>query len=387
MKRIAMRSALPAAFLLWAPVAAVAQEPPVLALEGPTATYADGLGSLRGVRELDDGRVLVADGMGQALIVWRPGAGADTLTNVGEGPEEYETPDGLFALPGGGTLLVDIGNARLTEIGPDLAFLDTRPIARGQLGPGMSLLIPVGTDDRGRIYFQQRPPMTEPQDSAWIARFDPATEEIERLGRAKLQDEQRSESGGPNNRSVQVRPMPLTRQDAWGVAPDGRVAVARSGEYRLEWIGPDGSVTAGPVVAYRPLRVTDADKEEYLEDLSGGLAVSVTSDGGPPQLSFSRAGRGLAGRAGDYAWPEVKPPFPPGAVRVDRDGRAWVRRYGRAGDPPLYDVFDARGRRVAQVRLEGDRRVVGFGDGTVYVERGDELEFAWLERYDMPALP
>jgi len=388
MTTIATRPALAAAVVLVTLAApGAAQDPPVVTLETPAATYADGLGSLRGVRELPGGRVLVADGLGQALIVWTPGGGADTLTNVGEGPEEYETPDGLHPLPDGATLLVDIGNARLTELDAELDFVDTRPIAQGQIAPGMSLLLPVGTDDRGRIYFQQRPPMTEPQDSAWIARFDPATEEIERLGRVRLQDQQRSESGSANDRSVRIRPMPLTPEDAWNVGSGGRIAVARTGEYRLEWVEPDGTVVRGPVVAYDPVRVTGADREAYMEELSSGLAVLVTSDGGPPQLSFSRGGRGAGGGPDGFTWPDVKPAFGGGAVRVDGEGRAWVRRHVAAGEPQRYDVFDILGRRIAQVRLPEDRRLVAFGDGHLYVERRDELGFAWLERYEMPALP
>ena len=393
MRNLGRRAARPAAvvssavvlFALAAPAAA--QDPPLLALETPAATYPDGLGSLRGVRELAGGRVLVADGLGQALIVWTPGGGADTLTNVGEGPEEYETPDGLHALPAGGTLLVDIGNARLAELSAELEFVDTRPVAQGQIGPGMTLLLPVGTDDRGRIYFQQRPPMTEMRDSAWIARFDPATEVIDRLGSVKLQDQQRSESGGANERSVRMRPMPFTTEDAWSVGRDGRVAVARTGEYRLEWIEPDGSVVRGPAVPWEPVRVTGADREAYMEELAGGLGIMVTSDGGPPQLSFSRGGRELAGGADEFTWPAVKPAFAGGAVRVDGAGRAWVRRHVAAGEPPLYDVFDAGGRRIARVTLPEDRRLVAFGERSLYVERRDELEFAWLERYEMPALP
>ncbi len=388
MTKLFSRSALPAVVLLQTAAAPVAaQDPPLTTLGDAVATYADGLGSLRGVRELPDGRVLVADGLGGALIVWTPGAAADTLTNTGEGPEEYKTPDGLFPLPGGGTLLVDIGNARLTELSDGLAFVDTHPIAQGQIGPEMILLIPVGTDEEGRLYFQQRPPMTAPQDSATISRYDLRTGSVEALGRAKLADQKRSESGGPDNRSVRVRPVPLTPEDAWGVGRDGRVAVARSGDYRLEWIEPDGSIVRGPAVSYDPIRVTSADRDEYLEDAGGGLGVMVTSDGGPPQVSFRRGGDGMAGDANDYTWPEVKPPFPAGAVRVDGAGRAWVRRYGRAGEPPLYDVFDTRGRRVARVRLGEDRRLVAFGADAVYVERRDDLEFAWLERYAMPPLP
>ncbi len=369
--------------------AASAQDVPIVELSAPVATYADGLGTLRGVRQLPDGRYLIADGLGEALIVWSPGAGADTLTNVGQGPNEYRTPDALFPLPDGGTLLVDLGNARLAELTSDLEIRDTRPLVRGRAGPGMTLLLPTGTDDRGRIYFRQREGGFGPADSASIARLDPATDEVQVLGRVKLQDEQRQERGGPNNRSVDVRPRPYTPQDAWGVGRQGRVAVARGAPYRLEWIEPDGRVVAGPVVTYDPIRVRDAEKRAYLDRLgSDGLAVEVVSDGGPPKMSFSRGGgRGASGSGiDDYEWPDVLPPFDGNAVRVDSEGRAWVRRLTRAGEPALFDLFDGRGRRVGQARLPGDRRLIGFGDGVVFVARSDDLDFDWLEIFELPAL-
>ncbi|MXW56883.1 MAG: hypothetical protein F4Z59_09585, partial [Gemmatimonadales bacterium] len=85
-----------------------AQEAPRVSFGPAAAAFEDGLGSMRGVRELEDGRVLIADGFGAAVIAWMPGGRADTLTNTGQGPQEYRTPDGLVPLPGGATLIVDL---------------------------------------------------------------------------------------------------------------------------------------------------------------------------------------------------------------------------------------------------------------------------------------
>lgn len=363
-----------------------AQDVPRHTLAAPVATYADGLGSMRGVRELSDGRVLVADGLGEALIVWTPGAGADTLMNTGQGPEEYRVPDGLFPLPNDGTLLVDLGNARLTEIGSDLSFGETWPLAEGGMGPGMTIRIPVGTDDQGRIYFQQRVGgMMNMSDTALIARFDPASDATDHLGSVRLPEQKREESGGANNRSVNIRPVPLSPQDAWNVAWDGRVAVARAGDYRLDWIDAEGAVARGGPVAYQPVSIRRADQEAWLETLGGGLAISMESDGGPPRMSFNRmGGSDQLGDPDDYEWPDEKPAFPGSAVRVDAQGHAWVERHRSAGEPRLFDVFDASGNRVHQVELPVDRRLVGFGEGTVYLTRSDQYDFAWLEQYAAP---
>ncbi|WP_423926111.1 hypothetical protein [Candidatus Palauibacter sp.] len=212
----------------WAGTAPVAglQEVPRASLGEPVAAYEDGLGSMRGVRELPDGRVLIADGFGEALIVWRPGAGADTLTNVGQGPEEYRLPDGLFPLPDGGTLLIDLGNARLTRIEADLGFGETWPIARGGLGAGMTMMIAEATDRNGRIYYEERlGGMMSESDSAAIMRFDPASGETAEVGRIRLSEQERRESGDANNRNISIRPVPFSAEEgtAGAVLRGGRV--------------------------------------------------------------------------------------------------------------------------------------------------------------------
>ncbi len=368
---------------------AEAQEAPRVSFGRAGAAFRDGLGSMRGVRELEDGRVLLADGFGAAVIAWTPGGGADTLTNTGQGPEEYRTPDGLFPLPDGGTLLVDLGNARLARIEADLSFGETWPIAQGGPNAGMTMMIPVGTDRDGGIYFQRRlDGMGGTSDSAAVARFDPATGEVFEVGRVRLAQQTREESGDADNRSVSIRPVPFSDQDSWSVAWDGRVAVARADGYRLEWLDSAGGVTRGPEIPYEPVPVRRADQDEWLEGLGGGLRVEATNDGSGMRMSMSRAPSG-AGDAdpSDYEWPDVKPVIPAAAVAVDADGRAWVRRHVRAGDAHLYDVFDAGGLRVAQVQLPEERRLVAFGAESAYLVRSDELGFAWLEQYALPALP
>jgi hypothetical protein len=50
----------------------------------------------------------------------------------------------------------------------------------------------------------------------------------------------------------------------------------------------------------------------------------------------------------------------------------------------VYDVFDVAGRLTRQIALDGERVIVGFGAGAVYVARTDEDDLQWLERYRWP---
>ena len=68
-------------------------------------------------------------------------------------------------------------------------------------------------------------------------------------------------------------------------------------------------------------------------------------------------------------------------MSVSPDGEMWVERHVKAGAPRQYDVFGTGGERLRSMILPESRRIVGFGDGVVYLARTDEVDLQWLERY------
>lgn len=368
-----------------------AQEP--VTLGEAEAVYEESFSVVSTVRELPDGRVLVADALGQVLVRLDLDAGAaDTLGRVGEGPAEYRQPDAVWPLPGGKTLLVDLGNGRLTELSPELEFGDTRPYAVGEIGPGRELVlaIPQAVDDRGRLYFRSFGRMGAggmASDSAYILRLDLESEEVDSVGRIKLPGTTTRTTGSGNNQNTSVSPIPLSAADAWGVAGDGRVVIVRTGDYHVDWIGTDGDVVSGPAVAYQAVRIGRGKQEEWAHTRSetgGGLGISLEIVNNAMTMTASRGGASNDDDLDQYDWPDVAPAFYGRPVPVDPAGRAWVRRHLDAGEAPQYDVFDGAGERRVVVHLPPERRVVGFGDGKVYVARMDEYGLQYLERYALP---
>ncbi len=368
-----------------------AQEP--VTLGEAEAAYEESFSVVSTVREMPDGRVLVADALGQVLVRLDLAAGtADTLGRVGEGPEEYRQPDAVWPLPGGNTLLVDLGNGRLTELSPELEFGDTRPYAIGEIGPGRELVlaIPQAVDDRGRLYFRSFGRMGGGElasDSAYILRLDLESEVVDSVGRIKLAGTTTRTTGSGNNQNTSVSPIPLSAADAWGVAADGRVVIVRSGDYRVDWIGVSGDVVSGPANPYESVRIGRGKREEWAHTRSetgGGLGISLSVSNNAMVMTASRGGTSNDDDLDQYEWPDVTPAFYGRPVPVDPAGRAWVRRHLEAGEQPRYDVFDGAGERAMVVQLAPERRVVGFGDGKVYVVRMDEYGLQYLERYALP---
>lgn len=368
-----------------------AQQAPTTRLANPDLRVAHEFSAVSGFRELPDGRLLVSDGIEEALLRIDPKTGkVETIARTGGGPGEYKLPDQLFEQPAGGTLLVDLGNGRLSFYDAALKYLSSMPIAKGDPAQGgMTVLMPQAVDQQGRIYTQSalRGPAASAGDSSLVIRFDRGSGKTDTVARLAPPQVEVSQSGGGNNRSMRMMPIPLSPSDHWGAGPDGRVAVVRATDYSLEWLGGGKPRVKGAANPFTPVPIRDADKREYGEDMAGGLAIMVTNQNGQMNMSMRR-GR-PAGAEGqresmlkDMKWPATKPAAR--GVVVAPTGEAWVERHVAAGAPREYDIFGADARLVRKVVLPAGRRLAGFGKGAIYLRALTEDELVILERYRLP---
>ena len=362
----------------------------VVALAEAEVVYGEPFSVVSTVRELPGDRVLVADPLGQVVVRLDLGAGtADTIGSVGEGPSEYRQPDAVWPLPGGRTLLVDLGNGRLTELSPELEFGATRPYSIGDMSMGQIVIaLPQAVDNQGRLYFRGFGRMGMEADSASILRLDLDTDVVDSVASFDIPEVIRESVGGPGEQNERISQVPLSPGDAWGVAADGRVVIARAGEYRVDWVEEDGWITTGPPIPYTPVALGRPEQEEWARgrlETGGGLGIAIEVENGSMTMRASRGGATDDDEDLDgYAWPEVKPPFYDRPIPVDALGRAWVRRHRDAGEAPMYDVFGGSGERRMVVELPMDRRVVSFGDAVLYAVHMDEFGLQTLERYALP---
>lgn len=345
----------------------------------PDATFAEPVTAPIGFRVLADGRVLLADNIEGTVAVLDFRTGAMTpVGRQGDGPGEYGMPGPLFGAAGDTTYMLDMGNRRLLVITPDGRIADnTIPLRSSSGWP----ILPRGVDAAGRIYF----------DLAGIVM--PGLNEVAAAGRAPLLRWDRSADRMDTVAFVQFPPLPpagpgemrisigggaYQPTDQWAVTADGRVGLARATGYRVEWHG-GASPVVGPEVRYEPVKIGTAEKNAWADLMAArGMAVEIENG----RRRTRRLPRPDIDR---MEWPEVMPPFSgPRAVLAAPQGELWVLRSRPANTRArVYDVFDGRGRLVRQVSLEGDRAVLAFGPGAVYVARTDEDDLVWLERYKM----
>jgi len=357
-------------------------------LGAPEAQSAEPFSDISGLRSLSDGSLWVSDGLeGLLLSVSRDLSASRPVGREGAGPREYRTPDALFAMAADTTMMMDLGNGRLAVVAPDGAIVRTIPMASGN-GPQMRMMVPGAVDMQGRVFFRGMGMVRGGiPDSASVQVFDPGTDAVSPLAQVKLPEMNSETSGGSNNQRNVIRPIPLSRQDAWTASPDGDLIVARSNDnaYWLERM--DGNTTArGPDISYEPIRIRNGDKADWVAAQSNALGIGIEVNNGQRRTTFSRGAGREESDPDDFEWPETKPAFPGASLLVAPDGSVWLRRHESEGQSPLYDVLDDSGKRVGSVRLPEGRSLEGFGDGEIYLSRTDDLDFVWLERYAMPSL-
>jgi hypothetical protein len=371
--------------------AATAQVPTV-SYSKPDATFEEPFTSLRGVREMADGRVMVSDLRDKIVQIIDLKTGTTVAVGrEGRGPGEWSLPVALLPQPNGQTLLQDLGTMRYLLIGADgkpIRAISPPGPSGGQSQGGISLgsmMIDLrGTDAQGRLYFQGSAMSSGEAgpDSVPILRWD-LKERVDTVGWVPITSESRPQITRTGNSMMVVRRganRAWPSQVQWATASDGRVAMAHPVPYRVHWVGSMGT-RVGATVPYTPIKVTDAEKQAYRSAMAQFTPIMITM-GGPG------AGAGARSNAArrpseDPEWPETMPPFTGrDAIMVTPEGEAWVRRTGKGAEPvPSYDVFDGAGTLVRQVTLRPRSRVVGFGNGTVYLVRLDEDDLQYLERY------
>ncbi len=345
----------------------------------PTAQSADGFTNVGSIRELSNGRVLVADPGEKTVQLLDLTAGtAVRVGREGQGPGEYSFPGALLPLAGDSTLLVDPSNRRFLIILPNGKAGGHIPFPEN-LGIGAD---PQYSDLAGRIYFRGSliPPggpgsMASPPDSVPVLRWDRRRATVDTVTFLKITAMTMRTSSSGQGRMMMMRPEPFSPEDTWAVGADGRMAVARVTDFHVDWYSPAKQRTSGPVNRHQPVRVNDADRESQ-QRAQGAPRVTFGSgpgaSGPPPTVNMPAP-----------QYPGFKPPFPGrNSAWVAPNGQLWLLRSRRGGDPvPTVDVFDQQGTFVRTVTLPRDRRIAGFGKNSVYLVRTDGDDIQWLESY------
>jgi hypothetical protein len=424
--------------------------PPIRQLGPVTAVAKEPLGAVSSVRPLQDGRVLVNDILGRRVVLFD--SSLSTVTVVADTTSAtanaYGTrAGGLIAFRGDSTLFADPASLSMLLIDPngkiarvmsapsDIAFLIGGPFGNPGFDPNGKLVYRAPPN-----FFRGPPPnagpgnrppqIPTPPDSAAIVRYDLATRKVDTATFFKTPKMTLQTTQSPEG-MLRVMPIlnPLPQGDDWALLSDGTIALVRGKDYHVDWLNPNGSITASPKIPFQWERLSDEAKVAFVDsakiaieklrasgqfNFGGGPMITRGTAGGtatpagtapapapnaqPGTMTVTAGGNtvvtavgpgGGAGPGGQLPpltlvqpseLPDYKPAFTPGSTRADADGNLWIRTSQNADARPVYNVIDRKGALVDRVQLPTNRVLVGFAPGGIVYLAVRDGATAHLER-------
>ena len=271
--------------------------PPVRQISTASAVSKEKIGSIVGVRELPDGRVLVNDGASRRLLLLDTTLVLDhvVLDSASEKENTYGNRTGtLIPQRGDTTLFIDPQSLALLVLDPAGNIARVRSVPRVQdsyyySSGGSEYGIP-GTDAKGRLVYgieaQPAPPAHAPPrgvpwfpqqpDSGFVVALDLETRKVDTVGvvrRPKSEFVVKLSPTGGFNFNSSINPMPS--QDDWAALPDGSIAFVRSIDYRVEYLNPDGSRTTTGKLPFDWQPMPPEAKERLVDSVRSAQSKNV----------------------------------------------------------------------------------------------------------------
>ncbi len=264
--------------------------PPVQRIATAAALSSEPLGSITGVLELADGRVLLNDAARRRLLLMDTTLHTVSvvLDSLSEIANTYGTRAGaLIPWRGDSTLFVDPASYAIVVLDPAGKPARVRSVWRVQDAPyfsdGIAQYGQPGLDAQGRVVYripaQAAPPRVAPPagvpwlptqpDSGFIVAADLDTRKIDTLGVIRVpKSEFRARRTVEGYFTVDRVFNPLPTQDDWAVLPDGRIAFVRGIDYRIDYRNADGTWTSSAKLPYDWQHLTDEDKDRLVDSVT-----------------------------------------------------------------------------------------------------------------------
>lgn len=395
---------------------------PIIDLPAPTAKTSVSQGGVLGVRQVSNGNIIVNDAGSRQVKIFDSTLALVSIArdSVNGTPTSYGSRrEPMIQYLGDSSIAVDLDAGSILIWGP------TAQVARAAAPVGvdsratMEMLYGLtgsqskGVDEKGRILYQtnkRSDPMMGVErvkipESSYVIRVDLALRRADTVATIKSAGTtQLLGRVGDGPVRFFTEPVPLT--DGWAQLTDGTLAIVRGRDYHIDWVHPDGKITATPKLPFDWKRLTDEDKKAIIDSIKNVTAsrnalITRPASAVPPASGDAQPGMRRQQAPSEprpqflmeYVDPDLKdvfdyvPPLRIGAVQPDADGNVWILPTTSAQSKNgelVYDVANPNGD-FHRVRLPAGRSIAGFAKGgIVFLLSGDKSTGFYIEKTRVP---
>lgn len=165
--------------------------------------------------------------------------------------------------------------------------------------------------------------------------------------------------------------QPFSPLVCWDVIPGGKIAIGFPKEYEIElYDSSEGKISAFSH-KYKPIKVTDKDKEDFFAGVTLSAGGSVKRGAPDHIIKYTE-------------FPRFKPAFR--EILVDSDGNILVWTYRKNIDEAFryFDLFDPQGKFIGNIHIVGDipfPRRATIVNGTFWQRKADEEGLVHVIKY------
>jgi len=300
------------------------------------------------------GDIFVLDHRIKCIKKFSPkGEWLSTFSREGEGPGEMRQPFFICIAPASDLFVYDWGNHRVTEFDNEGAYVESISLA----AMGFNILSGLAVRADGGFIASVVDYTRNYREGFTIAELGSYSTEMVRetvLDSARVYQMQNIAHGDGEI----VVTAPFYDNLLWGLLPSQHVVTLWTGDYHMKLYAPDGKLLTERDHTNERLPVTDADREEYLEDFDAEIRD-------------------------DIKFPKYKPYA--ASLNIDHEGYILVETYEADGEDAVFDVFGPNLEFISRITLPSLWRAV-FAGGYIYDWRPiNDGEFFHLYRYRLVA--
>jgi len=279
-----------------------------------------------------------------------------TIGRMGQGPGEFNMP---FQITVADNRLIvwDMGNSRLCIHTTDGEFVKSVSVPRDEGRPQKMRALPNGDViiELEKIYYGEG---DKPQDCI-IGLYSPDLEKKKILYSQQVL----------RNKYMRIESMftniiqPFSPDVYWDISPEGKIVIAYSKEYEIDFYDSTKGKMSSFSHKYKPIRVTEKDKEAFFGGMTSTTASGSVKQGAPDHiLKYTE-------------FPRFKPAFK--EIIVDSEGNILVRAHRNNLNEEFHfmDVFEPDGKFIGNIQITEDvslPRRANIQDGSFWSVKTDE---------------